>query len=32
MALLIFPTICIVLMTPAILMLLRSALSGILGL
>jgi tight adherence protein C len=32
MALLIFPTICIVLMTPAVLMLLRSALSGILGL
>jgi tight adherence protein C len=32
MALLIFPTICIVLMTPAILMLMRSALSGILGL
>jgi tight adherence protein C len=31
MALLIFPTICIVLMTPAILMLMRSALSGILG-
>jgi tight adherence protein C len=32
MALLIFPTICIVLMTPAVLMLMRSALSGILGL
>ena len=30
MALLIFPSICIVLMTPAILMLMRSALSGIL--
>lgn len=32
MALLIFPSICIVLMTPAILMMMRSALSGILGL
>jgi tight adherence protein C len=32
MALLIFPTICIVLMTPAVLMLMRSALGGILGL
>lgn len=31
MALLIFPTICIVLMTPALLMLMQSALSGILG-
>lgn len=31
MALLIFPSICIVLLTPAILMLMRSALSGILG-
>jgi tight adherence protein C len=31
MALLIFPSICIVLMTPAILMLMQSALSGILG-
>jgi tight adherence protein C len=31
MAILIFPSICIVLMTPAILMLMQSALSGILG-
>ena len=31
MALLIFPSICLVLMTPAILMLMQSALSGILG-
>jgi tight adherence protein C len=31
MALLIFPSICIVLMTPAVLMLMQSALSGILG-
>ncbi len=31
MAILIFPSICIVLMTPALLMLLRSALGGILG-
>lgn len=31
MAILIFPSICIVLMTPAMLMLLRSALGGILG-
>lgn len=31
MAILIFPSICIVLMTPAVLMLLRSALGGILG-
>ena len=31
MALLIFPSICIVLMTPAFLMMMRSALSGILG-
>ena len=31
MALLIFPSICIVLMTPAILMLMQSAMSGILG-
>jgi tight adherence protein C len=31
MALLIFPTICIVLMTPAFLMLMRSALAGIFG-
>ena len=31
MALLIFPSICIVLMTPALLMLMQSALSGILG-
>ena len=31
MALLIFPSICIVLMTPALLMMMRSALSGILG-
>ncbi|MDD2696366.1 MAG: type II secretion system F family protein, partial [Anaerolineales bacterium] len=30
MALLIFPSICIVLMTPAVLMLLRSALKGVL--
>lgn len=32
MALLIFPAICIVLMTPAVLMLVRSALGGLLGL
>jgi tight adherence protein C len=31
MALLIFPSICIVLMTPAVLMLMQSALGGILG-
>jgi len=31
MALLIFPSICIVLMTPAVLMMMHSALSGILG-
>ncbi|MES0361302.1 MAG: type II secretion system F family protein [Anaerolineales bacterium] len=31
MAILIFPSICIVLMTPAVLMLMQSALSGILG-
>jgi tight adherence protein C len=31
MAILIFPTICIVLMTPAFLMLMRSALAGIFG-
>jgi len=31
MALLIFPSICIVLMTPALLMMMRSALAGILG-
>ncbi len=31
MALLIFPTICIVLMTPAVLMLMRSSLGGMLG-
>jgi tight adherence protein C len=31
MAILIFPTICIVLMTPAVLMLLSSSLKGILG-
>jgi tight adherence protein C len=31
MAILIFPSICIVLMTPAILMLVQSALGGLLG-
>jgi tight adherence protein C len=31
MAILIFPSICIVLMTPAVIMLMQSALSGILG-